>query len=291
MGRVLVLGNASMDTTFQLPRLPSAGETLIGTGHRKAPGGKGLNQAVMAARCGAEVQFCAAVGEDADGAMIGLVLRGERLSSLELVHPGPPTDQSVLLVGQDAENVVISVGACAEAMPNGVAERFAARARSRDVLLMQGNLPESVTRDAAAIARLRGARVILNTAPVLWPPASVLDHCHVVVANEGEAIAITGLPGAPAAVALATLGPVLAVVTLGQRGCVTGDGRAFPAHPVQPVDTTGAGDAFCGVLAASLANGMGSAAAIRAAQRAAADVVTRWGAYLALPARFDLGRE
>lgn len=289
MGRVLVLGNASMDVTFRVPRLPQPGETLMGSGVLRAPGGKGLNQAAMAARAGAEVQFCAAVGDDADGRAIEAALRGERLAALDLVRPGPATDQSVLLVAPDAENVVISVGDCADALPGDLAQAFAARARSGDILLMQGNLPEALTRQAAAIARLRGARVVLNTAPLRWGVAAVFSHCHVVVANAGEATAITGLPPEDAAAALAAMGPVLAIVTLGAAGCTTGDGRRFAAPAVLAIDTTGAGDAFCGALAAALSMGMDTASAITAGQRAAAGMVTRRGAYAALPKTFDLG--
>ncbi|MGI4954105.1 MAG: PfkB family carbohydrate kinase, partial [Janthinobacterium lividum] len=175
------------------------------------------------------------------------------------------------------------------------AERFAAGCRPGDVLLLQGNLSQPATVAAARMGRLAGARVLLNTAPLRWPVQPVLAECWGVVANAVEAREITGQQGDEAAAGLAALGPRLAVVTLGAGGCVAAPGGHYPAPaslPVDstggPVDSTGAGDAFCGVLASALARGLEPQDAIAAAQRAAAQTVHRHGAFEALPARFDL---
>lgn len=286
-GRVLVLGNASVDLLLTLPHLARPGETVVGIGGQRAPGGKGLNQAVMGARTGAEVLFCAPLGADEAGSFVEAALRREPLGML-LPRPGPPTDLSVLMVAPDGENCIASTGDCAASLPEAVAEAFAAGAGPGDILLLQGNLSLAATLAGARAARGRGARVLLNTAPVLWPVQAVLAECWAVVANAGEAERITEVTGGLAAQALAMLGPALAIVTLGAAGCVLSPGGPMPAPPVTAVDTTGAGDAFCGVLAAALAHGLGIPLAVAAAQRAAADTVTRRGAFAALPAAFAL---
>ena len=288
-GRVLVLGNAGIDLSILVSRLPRPGETLVGGAMRRAPGGKGLNQAAMAARAGAEVHFCAPLGDDADGCYVAGQLRAERIIVLHLPRPGPPTDTSLLLVAADSENCIVTSGACADALPVGEAEGFAAGCRAGDVLLLQGNLSHATTAAAARVGRASGARVIVNTAPLRWPVQAVLSECWGVVANAGEAEEITGRFGHEAASALAALGPALAVVTLGAGGCVTLPGGWHPAPTVTAVDSSGAGDAFCGVLAAALARGFAPDRAIAAAQRAAADTVLRRGAYEALPAAFHMG--
>jgi ribokinase len=287
-GQVLVLGNAGIDLSIPVRRLPQPGETLVGGALRRAPGGKGLNQAVMAARTGMEVQFCAPLGDDADGRYVEDRLRAEPFAALRLPRPGPPTDVSVLLVAADSENCIVTSGACADALPVAEAEGFAAGCRPGDVLLLQGNLSQAATVAPARMGRLGGARVLLNTAPLRWPLQPVLAECWGVVANAVEAREITGQQGDEAAAGLAALGPRLAVVTLGAGGCVAAPGGHSPAPASQPVDSTGAGDAFCGVLASALARGLEPQDAITAAQRAAAQTVRRRGAFEALPARFDL---
>lgn len=279
-----MLGNAGVDISLAVPRLPRPGETLVGGAVRRAPGGKGLNQAVTAARMGVGVAFCAPLGDDADGAFVAARLRLEPFGALMLPHPGPCTDTSIILVAADGENCIVTAGACAAALGVAAARDFAGGARPGDVLLLQGNLSRAATEAAAWAGRARGARVILNTAPISWPMEDVIAACWGVVANAGEAEAITGRRGAAAAAGLAALGPTLAIVTLGGDGCVTGGGAHHAALRVDVVDSTGAGDAFCGALAAALARGVDEAAAIGLAQGAAAGTVTRAGAFEALPA-------
>lgn len=287
-GRVFVLGNAGVDLSIPLPRLPRPGETLVGGAIRRAPGGKGLNQAAMAARAGAAAHFCAPLGADAEGAWVAERLAQERFAALRLPRPGPATDTSVLLVAADGENSIVTAGACADALGAGEAEQFAAGVVPGDVLLLQGNLSLSATLAAARAGQARGARVVLNTAPLRWPAPEVLAFCWGVVANAGEAAELTGLGGMEAAQALAAMGPALAIVTLGAGGCAAVPGGRCPAPPVQAVDSAGAGDAFCGVLAAALARGFDPSHAIAAAQGAAASTVTRPGAFDALPASWEL---
>jgi ribokinase len=286
-GRVLVLGNASLDLFIAVPRLPRPGETLVGGPFRRSPGGKGLNQAVMAARTGTEVLFCAPLGRDAEGDAIDEVLRREPIAQLVFHQLDVPTDMSVIAVADGGENCILTAGACADALPPGQAARFAAQAGPEDILLLQGNLNQEATCCAAGIARANGARVVLNAAPIRWKMDDVLASCWGIVANEIEAELLTGAAGCAAAAALAGSGVSMVAVTLGARGCLL-NGTMYPAVPVVTVDTTGAGDAFCGTLAAALARGSALPDAVSLAQHAAAETVTRRGAFEALPSAFTL---
>ena len=288
MSRVFVLGNASLDTTRRVPRLPLAGETLMATGILRSPGGKGLNQAVMAARAGAEVRFMAALGDEPETALIRNALRDEGLDA-DWVQTGAPTDLSSLMVAPDGENCIVSTGASCDSLGIAPALDFVARLATGDLLLIQGNLRLDVTLAAARAARARGGRVMLNTAPLRWSFAALLPLCDLVVANRFEAREITGHAAVePTARALA--GTAVAIVTLGDAGCVLADPaiRAFPAEKVHAIDTSGAGDVFCGVLAAGWAAGQALPAAIARAQRAAALSVGRAGCFGAFPTRAEL---
>lgn len=280
MSRVFVLGNASIDVTLRVPRLPLQGETLMAHGIARAPGGKGLNQAVAAARAGAEVHFCAAIGREPEVDIIRSALRGEALAVLRLLDAGAPTDLSTLLVAPDGANCIISTGDCAAALAMADACDFLAAMRGDDILLMQGNLSAAVT--AAALARAR--RAIINTAPIRWPMAAMLRGVGIAVANEVEAAALTGTDD-PMDAAL-RLGARVGIVTLGAQGCVVAAGGAVthtPAVSAVAVDTTGAGDVFCGVLAAGLARGCDLPGAVAIAQHAAAHAVARAGCFAAIP--------
>ena len=281
MSRIFVLGNASLDTTLRVPRLPAPGETLMATGLLRSPGGKGLNQAVIAARAGAEVHFMAPLGTEPETALIRDTLAREPIAKTQFVDVGAPTDLSSLMVAPDGENCIVSTGACCDALGEDAAIRFVSAMRTDDILLMQGNLREPVTRAAMLAARALGARIMLNTAPIRWDYTAVAVLADLVVANRLEAHAITG--HANPREAAATLAP--AIVTLGAEGCLlaTPQPRHFPAEPVHAVDTTGAGDVFCGALAAAWAKGATLPDAVTYAQRAAAISVGREGCFGSFP--------
>ena len=287
MPDVLVLGNAGVDLSISVPRLPRPGETLVGGRMARAPGGKGLNQAVVAARAGAAVHFLAAVGDDSEAAFVRAALAAEPFAALHLIALPMPTDLSVILVDPAGENSIVTAGDCADALSPERAATFGATARLGDVFVVQSNLSLASTLAGVAAARAQGGRILLNAAPLRWDVTALLPHCAVVVANAGEAAAITGLADpAAAAEALRQVGAALAIVTCGASGCVWADTagcHASPAAAATAVDTTGAGDTFCGVLAAALASGAQTAASIEAAGRAAALTVSRRGAFAALP--------
>ena len=285
MSCVHVLGNAGVDFGLSLPRLPAAGETLVGADAHRAPGGKGLNQAVAAVRAGAVTRFLAPLGDDADATEVEAALQAEGFAVLELPRLPCLTDRSILMLTPDGENCIVTAGACAAALPAADAARFAAAIPAGDILLMQGNLSFAATE---AAIRAGSARVILNTAPLCWDVRPLLPRCAVVVANAGEASAVVGFRDAAA---LHAAGAALAIVTLGAEGCLLADARGqrhLPAAAAKLVDSTGAGDAFCGTLAALLAAGWPADPAAAAAQRVAARTVERRGAMAALPPRCEM---
>jgi ribokinase len=239
-----------------------------------------------------DVFFCAPVGRDNAGDTVAAALVGEDFARLDLPRLDRPTDMSLVMVLPGGENSIVSAGACAAALDEDAAISFAARAGAGDVLLLQGNLSEAATRAAIGTAVARGARAMLNTAPLWWSPGSMLADCAVVVANQGEAEALSGQhAAAEAADWMRGQGVGLAVVTMGPDGCVTAGSagtRRWQAVPVAAVDTTGCGDAFCGMLAVMLAADAKLPAAIGAAQRAAAITAGRAGAYVSLPSADEL---
>lgn len=286
MSTLLVLGNAGFDLGSAVPHLPRAGETLVAGRTDRAPGGKGLNQAVVAARAGAATVLVAPVGSDAAGAELVRVLGDEALARFDAIVQTTATDQSILMVAPDGENCILSFGPAADAFSPDAAAAAVAGLGPGDMLLMQGNFGLETTRAAMTAARGRGARVMFNPAPLRWDCAGLLSLCDVLVANAGEAEGITGRGGPEAASALYAEGVGIAVVTLGASGAVVADRegeRRFAAAPADVVDTTGAGDTVCGVLAAGLLAGETVDAAMRAALRAAALTVSRPGAFAALP--------
>lgn len=288
MNAVRVLGNAGLDLRIELPRLPLPGETLLGANSSRAPGGKALNQAVVAARAGAPTYLLAPLGDDALGTEIAAALAAEPLAGLALPRLPHPTDYSVLMVLPGGENSITGAGPCAAALPADTAARFAGAAEPGDLVLLQGNFTADATLAALQAATTRGARTLFNPSPLWWPARPLLAHCHIVIANRGEAEA---LAGAANPTALRALGPHIAIVTLGAEGCLVDDGttpRHHPAPHIAATDTTGCGDTFCGMLATRLAQGHSLDDAVTAAQHAAALTATRAGAFAALPMAWEL---
>jgi ribokinase len=286
MNRILVLGNAGLDISLALPRLPLPGETLVASRASRAPGGKGLNQAVVAARAGARVVLGAPIGDDADGAVVVEALADEPFEGLRLIRSDEATDLSVVMVAPDGANSIVTIGGCAAALSADEAAEFAAGAEAGDLLLLQGNLSAAASLAAARAAVARGARLMVNAAPLSWSPGQLVELAAVLVVNEVEAAVLTASKEGEAAAALHAQGAALAIVTLGAAGCVAADARGTRHHPAvhaKPVDTSGAGDAFCGMLAAGLVRGLPTDAAIEAAQAAAALAVSRRGTFAALP--------
>ncbi len=287
---VHVVGNIGIDRSFRLPRLPRAGETLNAASTVEGIGGKGANQAVAAARAVAAVRLYAAVGTDAAGDRLAADMAGEGVEPV-FVRLALPTDHSAILVDAAGENLIATAAACAQAFdPLGETD-LAARLAPGDVLLMQGNLRPDVTDACLAAATAAGARTVFNPSP-LGTERVALAGLSLVIANAGEARALTGASDPETAVAaLVADGPLTAIVTMGAAGALVADGHGVTLHPAPPVDavdTAGAGDCFAGTLVGLMAAGLALGSAVDVATAAAAIAVTRHGTLAAFPSRDEV---
>ncbi|MDA9293079.1 ribokinase [bacterium] len=273
---VVVVGSLNLDLVVRAPRLPGPGETVSSSGYQEFPGGKGLNQAVAAARAGASVAFVGAIGDDDAGGRLRHVVRDEGIDERWLVTvAGVPTGRALIAVDDHAENSIVVVpGANGrvrwpdEAPPVGA------------VVLAQLEVPLDTVDAAFIAARTVGSTTILNPAPAADLPDSTIRSSSLIVPNEHEAAVLGGV-GLLLASGVGTI-----VTTLGARGArIDSDGQSatLPPFRVVPVDTTGAGDAFCGYLAARLAAGDDLPTGVRWAGAAGALATTIAGAVPSLP--------
>lgn len=282
---VVMLGSANRDLVFRVDRAPGAGETVLAHDLARYAGGKGLNQGVAAARAGASVAVIAAVGRDDDGAALSTVMTddGMDVSGLRLVDE--PTGTALIVVDGAGENSII-VASGANAALVGLTTTDTAALAAAPVLLMQLEVPMPIVLAAAQAA---GGAVILNAAPAQPLADDLLAEVTHLIVNEHEARIIASLDDLDAACrALAERVPVL-VVTLGAAGCALFDGGVeigrVPGRRVEVVDTTGAGDTFCGAFAARIADGDTPIVAADFATVAASLSVQRRGAVPSIPRR------
>lgn len=290
---IVVVGSANMDLVVQVPRHPRPGETVLGREHFQNPGGKGANQAVAAARLGGDVAMIGRVGDDDAGCQLRDALIAAGVDASFVTVSDRPTGIALITVDDRGENaIVVSPGANDDLTGDVVGESGEVLAAAR-VCLLQLEIPDEAV---AAATRLAGGHVIVNPAPARDLPAEVLTATTVLVPNATELAYLSGgdeaqdLDGAAAqAQQLGFDGAV--VVTLGAAGACVIDGRtATPvaAPTVEAVDTTAAGDAFCGALAAALADDAELVEAVRWAVAAGACATRRSGAQQSLPTRDDV---
>lgn len=291
---VVVVGSLNMDLVTQAERLPQAGETLAGEAFFTAPGGKGANQAVAAARLGARVAMVGCVGQDAYGEQLRQALLDEGIDCQAVdTVAGVSSGVALIVVDASSQNaIVIVAGGNGQLSPASV-ERVDALLQRADVIVCQLEVPAPTVAYTLARARELGKTVILNPAPATGPlPSEWFAAIDFLIPNESEAAALTGLPVADLESARAAAGHLLGlgvrqvIVTLGAQGALFADGQGFEhftAPAVKSVDTTAAGDTFVGGFAAALARGDEVRSAIAFGQRAAALSVTRVGAQPSIP--------
>jgi ribokinase len=295
---VLVVGSSNTDMILRVPRIPRPGDTVLGGEFAMAPGGKGANQAVAAARAGGHVTFVARVGDDLFGER-ALESFGRDGVDTRFVFrtPGAPSGIALINVDERGENSIsVASGANARLSVRDIEradEAFAAAA----IVLLQLESPLETVEAAARKAGERGVPVILNPAPARALHNSLLKLVTVLTPNEHEAGFLTGLPVNDEAGArvvagrLRARGVTMIIITLGERGAYASSvefERLVPAFRVAPVDTTAAGDVFNGALAVALAEKMILPDALRFAQAAAAISVTRPGAQPSAPGRAEI---
>ena len=287
-----------MDLVTRASRLPRGGETLVGQSFATVPGGKGANQAVSAARLGAEVAMIGCIGSDAYGAQLRDALLVEGIDCQAVSEVPGSSGVALIVVDDSSQNAIVIVAGSNGQLTPASLLAFDAVLQAAEVIVCQLEVPMDTVGYALKRGRELGKTVILNPAPASGPlPADWYACIDYLIPNESEASALSGVPvdsldsAKVAATHLLKAGVGKVIVTLGSQGALFADGQGFEhllAPKVQAVDTTAAGDTFVGGFAAALASGQSEAEAIRFGQVAAALSVTRAGAQPSIPTLHDV---
>ncbi len=283
--RVHVVGSINRDVVVRVDRHARPGETVAASSLVRLPGGKGLNQAVAAARAGASVSFVGAVGRDLDGEDLVGVLVAAGVDVVGVAVVDAPTGTALVAVDANGENaIVVAAGANHRVDPAAAAALLVGPG---DVVVAQLEVPHGVVSAAMRAARAAGGLAVLNAAPARPLPDELLAMVDIAVVNETELEALGGM-----ATLLSRLGPHGRVVaTLGAAGALVADGAGevtIEGRRVEVIDTTGAGDCFVGVVAAGLAAGSSLVDAARVANAAASLAVQRDGAAVSMPTAAEI---
>ncbi|MDZ7706722.1 MAG: ribokinase [Trueperaceae bacterium] len=293
---IVVIGSLNLDLVARVSRMPEPGETVLALGYDEHAGGKGANQAVAAARSGGRVAMVGRIGRDEAGRRLRAGLEADGVDVAEVREVDAPTGRALIEVDESGQNrIVVVAGANAAWGPDDLPS---AALDGADLIVLQREVPDAVVAAAVRRGSAAGATVVLNLAPAGEVAAEVLAEVGVLIVNESEAGHLLG-----AAAKTVAAGPVAAaerlaerfggdvVITLGADGAVhagrSGTGTVA-GLPVRVVDTTGAGDAFVGALAARLDDGAALADAVRFGCAAGAQATTRAGAQSSLPTRDEI---
>ncbi|PZQ99546.1 MAG: ribokinase [Cereibacter sphaeroides] len=299
MGRVVILGVFVADTAYRAQRQPAMGETILGQSFKLGPGGKGSNQAVAAARAGAETHMITRLARDPFGEMaLATWKEAGVIPAIRHMDEGYTGAAYIFVESATGNNaIIVSPGVAAEISVEDI-EAKADLIGGASVFVTQFEQPIDAAMRALQIARAGGATTVLNPAPAMPMPAGMLALCDYVTPNESEAEALTGLPvttpdeALAAAKALMAQGARAAVITLGAQGALFHDGKqtvhvpVFKAGPV--AETTGARDAFNGGFAAALARGLSPVDAVRYGSATAGISVTRPGTAPSMPSQAEI---
>ena len=291
MGRIVVVGSINMDLVAEVARMPRPGETIVGSKVSHIPGGKGANQAVAASRTGVPTIMIGALGSDAFADTLLEFLGSERMDISLITRVEGSSGTALITLDDSGENSIIIIAGANHLVSTTTLSEF--EFASTDVLLLQNEVPEEINAHAARCAQLSGAKVILNPAPYRRPSEEICQNTNILVVNETEVSQLIDQPALSmtvhriAELLAAGAGPVPGIiVTLGSEGLLArmdGEVIRVEGHRVQARDSTGAGDCFCGTLAASIARGQGVLDALDYASAAAALSVQRLGAGPGMP--------
>ena len=296
--RILVIGSSNTDMTVRSATLPKPGETVLGGDFRMGPGGKGANQAVAARLLGGEVTFVCKLGRDMFGEGASKHYESCGLDTSKILWSDKPSGVALITVDSKAENsIVVASGANADMTVTDI-DSVADIIKSSGILLLQLEIPIDTVVHAAEIAYNAGVQVVLNPAPAAVLPAELLKCVSILIPNETEASAISGIDinnfetAAAAAERLKGMGVREVIITMGSRGSVVCDGDCtfVPAVKVNAVDTTAAGDTFCGGVCVALSEGKDLLEAVKFATAASSIAVQRPGAQDSIPNRCEVDK-
>lgn len=296
--RIVVIGSCNTDMVINTERLPLPGETVIGGNFFMNSGGKGANQAVAATRLGGSVSFMAKVGNDHFGSRSIEQYKAEGINVDHiLIDNALPSGVALIVVDANGENcITVASGANAMLLPEDI-DRAVGMIERGDIVLTQLETPLDTVEYLARIARERGKKVILNTAPAQHLPDSLMRNLYMIIANETETELITGVKITDmesicrAADVMNERGVENVVITLGSKGAFVKENGAYhkvPAIKVKAVDATAAGDTFCGAVCVALAEKKSILEAVEFANKCASLTVTRMGAQSSLPYRSEV---
>lgn len=296
--KIVIIGSCNTDMVINTERLPLPGETIIGGSFFMNAGGKGANQAVAAARLGGDVCFMAKIGNDHFGSRSIEQYRAEGIDVEHiLVDEEQPSGVALIMVDAKGENcIAVASGANARLTPDDIDKAIGIFEKG-EIVLMQLETPMETVEHVARIAKEKGKKVILNPAPALHLPDSLLDNLYMIIANETETELISGVKITDmesicrAADVISARGVDNVVITLGSKGAFIKENGAYhkvPAIKVKAVDATAAGDTFCGALCVAIAENSSILDAVEFANKCASVTVTRMGAQSSLPYRNEI---
>ena len=292
---ITIFGSINVDFVTRVAHIPQAGETVLGPDYQVFAGGKGGNQALASARAGAPTRMVGAVGNDpfADLGLAPLGNAGVDLSCIQRVDA--PTGAAFIAVSDEGENAItVASGANRLATADGLSGLLL---EPSDLVLLQRELPDAQNLAAARWAKQQGARVILNSAPAEQFSPALLAHIDILIANEGEIVSLAKQFGMAEnnpdeiAMQIDRNHAITTIVTMGERGVVAwSDGvrRQIDALSIEVIDTTAAGDSFCGGFAAALYRGFGLTGALQRGVAAGSLACTRLGAQSSIPELADI---
>ncbi len=296
--KIIVVGSSNTDMVIKSKRIPVPGETILGGDFLMNPGGKGANQAVAAARLGGDVTFIARTGNDMFGKRAVELYKKEGINTKFITtDEKEPSGVALILVDEKGENCISVSKSANEKLTQKEVEVAKDLFEKGDIVLMQLETPLETIEYTAQMANEKGLKVILNPAPARELPASLLKNVYMVIPNETEAeilsgVKVTDLDSAKkAADVISAKGVDIVLITIGKRGAFVKEGNNYevvPTYKTVPVDTTAAGDTFCGALCVALSEGKNIKDAVKFANRSASISVTRMGAQSSVPYRKEI---
>lgn len=299
MGKIVVIGSSNTDMTVMTDRLPVPGETVLGGRFSMGNGGKGANQAIAAKRLGGDVSFICKVGQDLFGHNSVEHYKKEGIDIAGIMYSDEPSGVALITVDKKAENcIVVASGANNDITVENI-EANKKAIGSAEIVLLQLEIPVASVLRAAKLAHDAGAYVVLNPAPACELPDEIYKYISLMIPNQTEITLMTGIEArdeagaAKAAEALRAKGVKDVIVTMGAKGSIiyyNGVAEFIPSKKVKAVDTTAAGDTFCGALCVALSEGKGLVEAAKFATCASAITVQKMGAQESIPYRKDIER-